>query len=89
MLRIPCPHCGLLDYTEFLYAGDATRKRPVHGSTDARAWYEHAFLFANPKGLHREYWQHVQGCRQWLVVERDTSTNEVGRSWFARQEPKS
>jgi sarcosine oxidase delta subunit len=26
----------------------------------------------------------VEGCRQWLVLERDTATNTVGRSWLAR-----
>ena len=30
--------------------------------------------------MHREYWQHVHGCRQWLVLERNTATNDVGRS---------
>ena len=25
MLRIPCPHCGVRDYTEFRYAGDASK----------------------------------------------------------------
>jgi heterotetrameric sarcosine oxidase delta subunit len=84
MLRIPCPHCGLRDYTEFLYAGDATKQRPEHGTGDLRAWYEYVFLFDNPKGAHLEYWQHLEGCRQWLVLERDTATNTVGRTWFTR-----
>ena len=84
MLRIPCPHCGERDYTEFRYAGDATKSRPLHGTADVRAWHDHIFLFTNPKGAHREYWQHVQGCRQWLVLERNTATNEVGRAWLAR-----
>jgi sarcosine oxidase subunit delta len=84
MLRIPCPHCGVRDYTEFVYAGDATKRRPAHGTADARAWYEYVFLFDNPKGPHLEYWQHVEGCRQWLVLERDTANNTVGRSWFTR-----
>jgi heterotetrameric sarcosine oxidase delta subunit len=84
MLRIPCPHCGLRDYSEFAYAGDASKQRPAHGTGDQRAWYEYVFLFDNPKGAHLEYWQHVEGCRQWLVLERDTATNAVGRSWFMR-----
>jgi len=78
MLRIPCPHCGERDYTEFRYAGDAVKPRPAHGTSDFNAWYEYVFLFDNPKGPHREYWQHVLGCRQWLVLERDTATNAVG-----------
>lgn len=84
MLRIPCPHCGVRDYTEFHYGGDATKLRPAHGAGDLRAWHDYVFLFDNPKGAHLEYWQHVEGCRQWLVLERDTATNTVGRSWLAR-----
>ena len=78
MLRIPCPHCGERDYTEFRYGGDATKVRPAHGSGDLKTWHDHVFLFDNPKGGHREFWQHVQGCRQWLVLERDTATNRRG-----------
>ena len=82
MLRIPCPHCGERDYTEFRYGGDATKARPEHESADLRAWYDYVFVFDNPKGPHREYWQHLHGCRRWLVLERDTATNLVaGAHW--------
>lgn len=84
MLRIPCPHCGVRDYTEFIYRGDATKPRPAHDDSDRATWHDYVFLFENPHGLHREHWQHVQGCRQWIVLERDTATNLVGRSWLAR-----
>lgn len=89
MLRIPCPNCGERDYTEFRYAGDAGKTRPAHGGRDLDAWHDYVFLFDNPKGSHREYWQHVLGCRQWLVLERDTATNVVGRSMLARDWVKS
>ena len=82
MLRINCPHCGVRDYTEFRYGGNATRPRPAHGTGDAREWHDHVFVFDNPKGLHREHWQHVLGCRTWLVVERDTATNVVARTYL-------
>ncbi|HEX4573018.1 MAG TPA: sarcosine oxidase subunit delta, partial [Dongiaceae bacterium] len=52
-------------------------------------WHDHVFLFDNPKGAHREYWQHVLGCRQWLVLERNTATNEVGPSRPARDRAES
>ena len=84
MLRIPCPTCGLRDFSEFRYGGDASRPRPAHGSGDAATWCDFVFFFDNPKGEHREYWQHVQGCRQWLVVERNTATNRVAGSRLAR-----
>ena len=32
---------------------------------------------ANPRGRTREHWQHVFGCRRFLVVERDTVSHEV------------
>ena len=28
----------------------------------------------NPRGLHREQWDHAAGCRRWFNVERDTVT---------------
>jgi sarcosine oxidase subunit delta len=84
MLVIPCPHCGERDYTEFRYGGAASRRRPAHGTGDLNEWHDYVFVFDNPKGSHREFWQHVQGCRQWLVVERNTATNEVGRVQLAR-----
>lgn len=84
MLRIPCPNCGVRDATEFRYAGDASKRRPGHGMGSLEDWHDHVFLFDNPKGTHWEYWQHVLGCRQWLVLERDTSTNVVDRAVLAR-----
>ena len=61
-MRIACPVCGERDYTEFRYGGDASKVRPAHGTADMKAWYEYVFVFGNPKGLHREYWQHVMGA---------------------------
>jgi sarcosine oxidase subunit delta len=84
VLRICCPVCGERDYTEFRYGGDATKSRPLHGASSPRDWHDYVFVFENPKGLHREFWQHVLGCRQWLVLERNTATNAVGGSWLAR-----
>lgn len=77
MLRIPCPFCGERDHDEFAYGGDATVTRPALDDRSQEAWYRYVFLRANPKGRHREYWQHVGGCRAWLVVERDTATHEI------------
>ena len=84
MLKITCPHCGERDYTEFRYGSDATKPRPQLASEDRKAWHDYVFLFDNPKGPHREFWQHVLGCRQWLVLERNTATNSVGPSRPAR-----
>lgn len=84
-MMIVCPLCGERSYTEFRYGGDATKQRPVHGTGDQKQWHDHVFLFDNPKGPHREYWQHVLGCRQWLVLERNTATNVLGESRLANE----
>ena len=84
MLRIDCPHCGLRDHSEFRYGGDAAKRRPPHGGGTMADWHDYVFVFDNPKGWHREFWQHVLGCRQWLVLERNTATGEVGRCRLAR-----
>lgn len=84
-MRINCPVCGERDHSEFRYGGDATKRRPQHGAAGQRLWHDYVFLFENPKGLHREFWQHVLGCRQWLVLERNTATNAVGASRLARE----
>jgi len=31
----------------------------------------------NPAGAHRELWQHVGGCRAWLVVTRNSVTHAI------------
>ena len=76
MIRIPCPFCGPRDHSEFAYGGDASVEYPaLDASTEA--WHDAVFLRDNPKGRQAETWQHVHGCRMWLVVERDTVTHEV------------
>lgn len=77
MLRIHCPFCGERDHDEFTYGGDATVKRPALDDRSIDRWYRYVFLRANPKGPHREFWQHVHGCRAWLIVERNTATHEI------------
>jgi heterotetrameric sarcosine oxidase delta subunit len=76
MLIIHCPHCGPRDHTEFSYGGDATVKRPADGAS-MEIWYEAVYLRDNPRGRHEELWQHVQGCRAFVVVTRDTLTHAI------------
>lgn len=85
MLRITCPVCGLRDETEFTYGGDASIERPAMDETDPQIWHDYVFIRDNPRGAHREYWHHVQGCRQWLVLDRDTVTHEIGGCQLARE----
>lgn len=77
MLRIDCPYCGPRDFSEFTYGEDASLVRPALDNQDQQVWYEYVFLRDNPRGRHQEFWHHVNGCRQWLRVERDTLTHEI------------
>ena len=88
MLRIDCPVCGLRDETEFTYGGDANVTRPAMDEMDAKVWSDYVFIRDNPRGMHKEYWHHAQGCRQWLVLERDTLTHEMGSCQLAKEVSK-
>ena len=76
MLRIPCPFCGERDHSEFAYGSDASVVYPAL-DTGIEEWHEAVFLRDNIRGLQSETWHHVNGCRMWLVIERDTMTHEI------------
>ncbi len=76
MLRINCPWCGVRNEDEFSYGGDATVVRPADDASQDD-WYDYVYTRDNPAGRHREYWHHVNGCRAWIVLERDTRTHEI------------
>ena len=76
MLLIQCPWCGARDQGEFTYAGDGTVRRPSHDASE-KDFVEYVYLRDNPRGPHRELWQHTGGCRRFLVVERNTLTHEI------------
>lgn len=76
MLRIKCPFCGERDHCEFSYGGDASVQYPPLDGT-IEDWHEAVFLRDNPRGMQFETWHHVNGCRTWLIVERDTMTHEI------------
>ncbi len=83
-MRISCPHCGPRDLIEFTYQGDASRQRPDPASTDQEAWNTYVYDRTNPRGWHKEYWQHHGGCRTHLIVERNTETHEIRAVKYAR-----
>jgi len=78
MLLIDCPWCGKRDETEFSYGGEAHIARPTETDeiTD-EAWADYVFLRSNPKGVHRERWFHVHGCRRWFNLARHTVSHEI------------
>ena len=87
MLRIPCPHCGTRDHSEFTYLGDATLQRP-DAEASQECWFDYTYVRDNPRGQHQELWHHGHGCRAWLVVSRDTLTHAITGARLARDEKR-
>ena len=78
MLLITCPWCGPRAEIEFSCGGEAHIARPVDpGSMSDEAWADYLFMRKNPRGVHREQWNHSSGCRRWFNVERDTVTYRI------------
>ncbi|MFZ1774457.1 MAG: sarcosine oxidase subunit delta [Rhizobiaceae bacterium] len=76
-MRISCPWCGPRDLAEFSYQGDATRPRPEPSTQNSAEWNEFVYDRTNPRGQHKEFWQHSGGCRALLTVSRNTQTHEI------------
>jgi heterotetrameric sarcosine oxidase delta subunit len=74
-MRIHCPYCGSRDSGEFVYRGDAAPVRPTTLDTDA--FVNYVYLRDNIAGWIDENWYHLNGCRQWLRVRRDTLSHEI------------
>jgi methylglutamate dehydrogenase subunit B len=83
-MRIPCPYCGSRDVQEFSYLGDANLRRPDPEAPEA-AFHDYVYLRDNPAGPHRELWHHGSGCRNWLVVTRNTVTHAITGARFAKE----
>lgn len=83
-MRIPCPYCGSRDVQEFSYLGDADLRRPDPEAPEA-AFHDYVYLCDNPAGPHRELWYHGAGCRNWLVVTRNTVTHAITGARFAKE----
>ena len=77
-MRIACPYCGERSLDEFAFHGDAAPVRPDTASpTEAEDFFRFVYERDNKAGRGDEYWQHVAGCRAWLIVTRNTLTHEI------------
>jgi sarcosine oxidase subunit delta len=81
-MRLACPYCGERDAAEFVFRGDAA---PVRPTNDADL-FDYLYIRDNPAGLIDEHWYHAQGCRNWIVVTRNTLTHEILDAVLARDE---
>ena len=69
MTRLTCPFCGLRELREFEFHTTL----PESGSTPYARVYERVSRLDDSL----EHWQHVLGCRGWLLVRRNPSSGAV------------
>ena len=66
---LDCPFCGARPLGEFVFR----KTSPNAGDTA----FEAVYLRRDSESASREEWQHVGGCRAWLLVTRNPSTGAV------------
>lgn len=76
MLRIPCPNCGLRPVEEYRFGGELPTVPDSVTDPDERN-VDYVWFFDNVDGPSSERWFHDGGCRRWLTLRRDTSTDTV------------
>ena len=69
MTRLVCPFCGERELREFVFR----KTVPQQGASA----FERVYLRVEDPALSVEHWQHVQGCRAWLLVERNPTSGAV------------
>jgi len=83
MKLIPCPLNGLRPADEFVYGGEV-RGMPDPAAADDKRWSEYVFHRSGIPSVKREWWYHLPSG-YWFVLERDTATDQVLRTWSAQQ----
>lgn len=79
---VKCPNCGVRSVYEFRFGGEWLN-RPLPSAPD-RDWLGYLYNRENVNGVQKEWWFHRDGCGQWFVAERDTTTNFVISSAWVR-----
>lgn len=86
-MLIACPFCGPRDEAEFTYTGASSKHHP-QGGAGADDWFRYTYLRDNPRGAHKELWQHTLGCRSFVTVERDTATHAIASVTLTKDEAR-
>jgi heterotetrameric sarcosine oxidase delta subunit len=76
MLWIICPTCGERPVNEFRFGGELPHV-PDSISDETERNVDWVWMNDNVDGVTIERWFHAAGCRRWLTLRRDTSTDRV------------
>jgi heterotetrameric sarcosine oxidase delta subunit len=69
MNSLVCPFCGPRELHEYEFR--KTRENVTSSE------FSKVYLRIDSVELSTEYWQHVLGCRAWLLIQRNPSTGVV------------
>lgn len=83
MKILNCPLNGPRGIQEFAYGGEVAPSPDPTSCSDAE-WADWLFLQDNRAGVVREWWMHV-ASGYWFIAERDTATDEILRTYPARE----
>ena len=70
MNQLYCPFCGPRALREFEFHKTLAEDQTGSG-------FEQVYERVARLEFSAEHWQHVQGCRAWLLVHRNPSTGQV------------
>lgn len=84
MIRIDCPNCGVRNAAEFRFGGEYNPRPPHPLAVSEEEWSDYIFMRRNRAGVQTEWWYHRNGCGMWFLVERDTRSNVVARTYAWR-----
>jgi sarcosine oxidase subunit delta len=83
MKVLNCPLNGPRNISEFVWGGEL-RIMPDPAAVSDAEWADYVFLHENEAGIIREWWCHVPTAF-WFIAERDTRTDEILRTYPARE----
>lgn len=74
-IRLQCEHCGTRSLDEFVYGEIFDVPSSITDPVEANL--DRGFNHNNIAGEVTEAWFHLYGCRRWITIRRDTTTNEI------------
>ena len=82
MKIMPCPLNGPRNISEFICFGEVA-EMPDPDSLSDDAWADFIWMSNNTAGVVREWWCHTP-TNYWFIAERNTVTDEIVRTYPAR-----
>jgi sarcosine oxidase subunit delta len=82
MILLECPNCGPRNSQEFRYGGEYNPRPKVPMETSDAEWADYVYIRDNKSGIQKEWWYHRAGCGYWFLVERNTKSNKVIRTFL-------